>query len=105
MEPIWQALNVVGAEVVLSGHDHLYERFAPQDAAGRVDPDRGLRQVVVGTGGKDLYDFEEIHPNSEVRDNDTFGVLELTLRPAGYEWAFVPVEGGAFVDAGRAPCH
>ena len=105
MVPIWEVLHAAGAEVVLSGHDHTYERFAPQDPAGQLDIDGGIRQFVVGTGGAGLYAFGTIRPNSEVRDNTTFGVLKLTLRPASYEWMFVPVEGGTFTDAGSTVCH
>ncbi len=105
MEPIWLALYEAEADVVLSGHDHLYERFAPQNPRGEADPDRGIAEFVVGTGGKDLYGFERAQPNSEVRNNDTFGVLKLTLHPSGYDWEFVPVAGGTFHDAGSRRCH
>jgi hypothetical protein len=92
-------------DVVLSGHDHNYERFAPQDPQGNPDPEGGIRLFVVGTGGAGHYDFEEIHPNSEVRNNEAYGVLKLTLEPAGYVWEFVPVEGDEFADAGSDTCH
>ena len=103
-DAFWQALYGAGADVVLNGHDHTYERFAPQDPDRRADP-AGIREFVVGTGGKSLYDFGTPEPNSEVRDADTFGVLELTLRADGYDWRFVPIAGGSFEDSGSASCH
>jgi acid phosphatase type 7 len=105
--PLWQILYEAGADVVINGHDHTYERFAPQDMNGEADPERGIRQFVAGTGGAPLYDFDNYDPNgnSEVRDNSTFGVLKLTLRPDSYDWEFVPVEEGGFTDAGSGECH
>ncbi len=105
MRDIWKALYDAGAEAVLSGHDHDYERFAPQDADGELDPERGIRQFVAGTGGRSLYRWRQVHPNSEVKNNDTFGVLKLTLHADAYDWEFVPVEGGSFADKGSATCH
>ena len=105
LEPLWQALYEAGAEVVLVGHDHLYERFAPQDPRGGADPARGIRQFTVGTGGKSHSRVVRNAANSEVANSDTFGVLRLTLRPAGYAWEFVPVAGGRFTDAGAGACH
>jgi hypothetical protein len=105
LDALWQALHEAGAEVVLSGHDHVYERFAPQDAQGVLDNTRGIRQFVVGTGGSNHYRFETIRPNSEVRNADTFGVLALTLGTGGYQWRFVPEPGKEFTDAGTGECH
>ena len=105
MQPIWQALYDAGAEVVISGHDHDYERFAPQTPSGSLDSVRGIRQFVVGTGGKSLLAFNNSAPNSEVRDNSTFGVLLLKLYDDRYEWEFVPVQVGGFTDAGAHTCH
>lgn len=102
---LWQALTDAGAEFVLAGHEHVYERFAPQTADGKADPDRGLRSFTVGTGGRELYPWGRIRPNSEVRDNRTFGVLKLTLHPDSYDWEFVPVDGEKFTDSGSAKCH
>lgn len=99
----WRALHEAGADVVLNGHDHSYERFAPQDPDGASDPD-GIREFVVGTGGKSLYSFGSLEPNSEVHDSDTFGILELTLRDDGYDWRFVPADGGSFEDSGSDAC-
>jgi len=105
MQPFWQALYEANADVVLSGHDHDYERFAPQDPRGQADVQRGLREFVVGTGGRSHYPIGAAHANSEVRNNDTFGVLELRLGAAGYSWRFVPVAGQSFTDTGSASCH
>jgi Calcineurin-like phosphoesterase len=104
MRAIWQALYELGADVVLSGHDHDYERFAPQDPDGNSDPERGIRQFVVGTGGRSHYRFGRIQPNSEVRNSDTFGVLKLTLSATDYTWEFIPEHGKTFTDAGSGPC-
>ena len=105
LEPIWWALYDAGADVVLAGHEHNYERFAPQDPTGAPDAARGIREFVVGTGGRHLYDLGGPLPTSEVRNDDTFGVLVLTLHPSGYDWAFVPVAGATFTDEGSASCH
>jgi hypothetical protein len=105
MAPIWAILHNAGAEVAIAGHDHLYERFALQDAAGRPDPVRGIRQFIAGTGGASLYDFGEIAPNSEVRRNDTHGVLVLTLHSDRYDWEFVSTDRDGFVDEGTSGCH
>jgi hypothetical protein len=102
---LWEALYQAGAEVVINGHEHIYERFAPQRPDGTVDPQRGIRQFTVGTGGASLYDLGKPLRNSEVRDNQDLGVLKLTLYPAGYTWEFVPVAGGRTRDSGAAPCH
>jgi hypothetical protein len=105
MAPLWRALYDAGGEVVLSGHDHDYERFAPQDASGNADAERGIRQFVVGTGGSNLRGFDDRVANSEVSDSSTFGVLKLTLRPDSYDWEFLPAAGGSFTDAGSGSCH
>jgi hypothetical protein len=104
VQPFWQALYDYGADVVLNGHDHAYERFAPQNPSGQAEPSRGIREFVVGTGGANLYSFTTIQPNSEVRNNTTWGVLKFSLHPTTYEWAFVPVAGQTFTDAGIANC-
>jgi hypothetical protein len=103
--PFWEALHDAGADLVLSGHDHSYERFAPQTPGGEPDQARGIREFVVGTGGKSFYEFPTVEPNSEVQNNDTHGILKLTLRPAGYDWQFVPEEGASFSDGGSGRCH
>jgi poly-gamma-glutamate capsule biosynthesis protein CapA/YwtB (metallophosphatase superfamily) len=101
----WTALQDHGADVVLAGHAHVYERFAPQLASGVVAPSSGIRQFTVGTGGKSLHSIGSALPASEVLRNDTFGVLRLDLRATGYQWEFVPVAGSTFRDAGSDFCH
>jgi acid phosphatase type 7 len=102
--PFWDALAAAHADVVLVGHDHDYERFAPQSPAGGFDPIGGIREFVVGTGGAGHYTFPLIRPNSERRNATTFGILELTLHPSGYDWQFVPEAGQLFSDNGTAQC-
>jgi hypothetical protein len=104
-QAFWQVLYEAGADLALSGDAHDYERFAPQDPAGTLDPVRGMRQFVVGTGGVFFTGWSSVKPNSEVRQNDTFGVLMITLRPASYEWRFVPEAGKTFTDSGSGACH
>ncbi len=105
MQDIWQMLYEYGVDVVLTGDAHYYERFAPQDARGQADP-RGIREFIIGTGGATLAKKmgDQAAPNSEIRDNSTWGVLKLTLHATGYDWEFIPVEGGTFHDSGSAPC-
>ncbi len=103
--PLYTALHDAGVDVLLAGHEHNYERFAPLDPAGQPDPARGIRQFVVGTGGRSHYTFGPPAPGSEVRNDNTFGVLALTLRPDSYQWQFVPEAGKTFTDAGSANCH
>src|SRR5439155_19242021 len=98
--PLWDALYASGAELVISGHDHTYERFAPQTPDGSADPDRGIREFVVGTGGSSHYGFGPPLPNSEVRDSTSYGVLKVTLGPDRYAWRFVPIAGHSFTDSG-----
>ena len=97
---LWRVLYEFGADVVLNGHDHDYERFAPQDPKGKPDPKKGIRQFVVGTGGYGLGGLGPLKGHSEIRQNTAFGVLELTLHPAGYDWRFIPEVAGAFADSG-----
>jgi hypothetical protein len=104
MQAVWALMQESGVDVIVGGHNHTYERFAPQDSNGRPDP-RGIRQFVVGTGGAPLVGFRFIAANSEVRDNSTWGVLKLTLRPESYDWQFIPVAGRSFSDAGSDMCH
>lgn len=104
MREAWRVLYDAGADVVLSGHNHSYERFAQQDPDGRPDPQRGIRQFVVGTGGAPLTGFPRVMPNSEVRGS-AWGVLKLTLRSTAYAWEFVPAAGQSVFDSGSAPCH
>jgi hypothetical protein len=101
---IWRLLDSYDVELILTGHDHLYERFAPQTADGMLDPG-GIRQFVVGTGGSNLTEIQFIAPNSEVRNNNTYGILKLTLHPTTYDWEFVPEAGKTFTDKGTDECH
>jgi hypothetical protein len=105
MLPLWQALYEAHADVVINGHDHNYERFAPQRPDGTSDAARGIREFVVGTGGKNHRPIILAKPNSEVRNADAFGVLKLSLRRGNYDWQFIPEAGKSFVDAGSANCH
>jgi hypothetical protein len=106
VRPLWEVLYEAGVDVILNGHDHNYQRFAPQDPHGRADPEGGIRQFVVGTGGRRLYAIEDPPiENTVAYNDDTFGVLKLTLRSDGYEWKFVPVAGKTFTDSGTARCH
>lgn len=105
VKPLWDALYQGGADVVVNGHDHDYERFAPQTPDAKPDPARGIREFVAGTGGKNHRPFGAPHANSEVRNADTFGVLKLTLLNEKYEWEFVPVKDGTFQDSGEGACH
>jgi 3',5'-cyclic AMP phosphodiesterase CpdA len=102
---LWNALARGGVDVVISGHDHIYERFAPMTASRNVDQRAGMREFVVGTGGVSHYSIEKVASNSEVRNNTTFGVIRLVLHDRSYEWRFVPVRGGRFSDAGTGTCH
>jgi hypothetical protein len=102
---LYEALYEGGADVVLAGHDHDYERFVPLDPDGRPDPRRGIRSFVVGTGGRSFYPFPLQRLGSEVRIGDSFGVLVLTLERSSYRWEFVPVPGRDAHDAGTGTCH
>jgi hypothetical protein len=104
-DAFWRALYAAGADVVLSAHDHDYERFAPQNPDGKPDKGRGIRQFVVGTGGKNLHRIGRAEANSEVRRSGGFGVLLLTLHARGYDWRFVPENGGGTPDGGSGSCH
>jgi acid phosphatase type 7 len=101
----WDALYQYGADVVLSGHEHVYERFAPQTPAAVANSTTGIRQFTVGTGGASHYPFGTIQPNSEVRNSTAYGVLKLTLHATSYDWQFVPVAGATFTDSGTGNCH
>jgi acid phosphatase type 7 len=105
VKPLWEALYAADVDVVLNGHDHNYQRFAPQDPNGKADPERGIREFVVGTGGRSHYSILGPIANSEVYNDETYGVLQLTLNPQSYQWRFIPVEGETFTDSGSARCH
>jgi hypothetical protein len=104
VKAFWDDLYAAGAEVVLNGHDHVYERFRPQTPAGIVST-RGIRQFTVGTGGRSHTTFPSVHPNSVVRNGTTYGVLKLTLRADTYVWRFLPEAGKTFSDSGSSRCH
>jgi acid phosphatase type 7 len=101
--PLWNALYTARADVVLSGHEHNYERFARQNPAGMATP-QGIRQFVVGTGGVDLVGFHEPRPNSQYRSSNTWGVLVLTLHPRSYQWRFVSEDGDVVDRGGPVGC-
>lgn len=105
MAPLWQALYDANADLVLVGHAHNYQRFAPQNAFGVADGLRGIREIVVGTGGKSPLHTVAAIANTEVMNASTWGVLALTLRNSGYDWHFVPVAGQSFTDSGSQACH
>ena len=104
MADFWQILYDANADVLISGHDHIYERFALQDPNGVADPGRGIRQFVVGTGGKAITAIGPLEPNSETNGDD-FGVLKVTLNATSYDWEFVPIAGASYTDSGSEPCH
>jgi hypothetical protein len=104
MQALWEILYDAGAELVINGHEHHYERFAEMDGSGTAVTE-GLREIVVGTGGAGLYSFGGALAASEVRDDSTYGVLKLTLHAAGYHWEFIPVPGSTFTDSGSSNCH
>jgi hypothetical protein len=104
MEPFWADLYAAGADIALNGHSHEYERLAPMDPLGNLDPAHGIREFVVGTGGAEHIPFAAIRAHSEARSDNTFGVLLLTLHPKGYDWQFVPEVGETFTDSGSGSC-
>jgi hypothetical protein len=105
VRPLWEALYKAGADVVLNGHDHNYQRFAPQNPERKADFERGIREFVVGTGGASHYAILSPIAHIQRYDDHTYGVLKLTLRSGSYGWRFVPVAGRSFTDSGRTPCH
>ena len=105
LKQLWEDLYGARADLVIAGHEHSYERFAPQDPAGNADPVHGIREIVAGTGGRSHDLLGLATPNSEVRDWDTFGVLKLTLSAGKYAWEFIAEEGKSFHDSGSGVCH
>jgi hypothetical protein len=105
LKKLWQDLYAAHADLVLAGHEHSYERFAAQDPDGNADAEHGIREIVVGTGGRSHNLLGFATPNSEVRNWGTFGVLKLTLAPGKYNWEFIPEEGKTFRDSGSGVCH
>jgi len=102
---LYQALYDANADLIITGHEHNYERFKPQDANGNLNTARGIRQFVVGTGGKSHYGFGTPIANSEKRNSDTYGVIKLTLHSTSYDWKFIPEAGKTFTDSGSQACH
>jgi hypothetical protein len=106
VQPLWQALRDGGADLVLNGHAHNYERFPPLDPDGTPDPASGLTEIVAGTGGRSHHAFfPDVDPNSLVRNDDAYGILNLTLGATGWSWRFLPAAGATFSDGGSAACH
>ena len=105
LQNIWQALYDANADVVVSGHDHHYERFAPQTPSGSADPARGIREFLVGTGGDTVYSIGSPIANSEVRYNGGYGVIKFTLHATSYDWEFLSEAGKTFNDKGTGSCH
>ena len=107
VEPLWEQLHAASVELVLSGDNHAYERLAPMKPNGDEDPAAGIRQFVVGTGGRSHYKFSEgeIHRYTETGDDDTYGLLKLTLHADAYSWEFLPVAGKSYTDSGNQDCH
>lgn len=103
--PLYQALYDYNADVVVWGHNHVYERFAPMNPSGGADASRGMRSFVAGMGGASHYGFGTIQPNSEARNSSAWGVLKFTLHSGSYDWQFVPVAGQTYNDSGTANCH
>jgi hypothetical protein len=104
LKEFWQDLYAAHAALILAGHEHSYERFAPQDPDGNAEPENGIREIVIGTGGRSHDPLGFALPNSEARNADTYGVLKLTLAPGHYAWEFIPVEGKSFTDSGSYAC-
>src|SRR5439155_13333 len=100
----WDRLYAAGADIVVSGHEHQYERFVPMNPDGNVDLEHGLREFIVGTGGHSSFEPEIVAPNSVVHAR-TFGVMKFTLKDGGYDWRFYPIPGETFTDAGSGTCH
>ena len=106
VQPLWQDLYNANADLVVNGHAHNYERFAPQDASGNLDPARGIIEIISGTGGASHFPFNTtMAPNSLIGDAATFGVLKLTLHASSFDWQFLPVAGQTFTDSGTQTCH
>jgi len=105
VRPLFQALYDHNADVVVTGHNHNYERFAPMTPSGAVDNTRGIRHFVNGAGGSSHYNFTSVAANSQARNADTYGVLKFTLHSSSYDWAFVPEAGKTYTDSGTTACH
>jgi hypothetical protein len=104
VDPLWQDLYAAGADVVLNGHQHWYERFALQNPSGQADSN-GIREFIVGTGGESHVPLSTRRPTSQASNDSTFGVLKMTLHSGSYDWSFVPEAGATFTDSGTSSCH
>jgi hypothetical protein len=105
MKSVWDAAYAGNVDLILNGHEHLYERFGPQTPDGAADPTRGIRQITIGEGGRSRHAFVGAAPNSEFRDNLTLGIGELTLRDGSYDWRLVGAPSGRIADSGSSRCH
>jgi hypothetical protein len=105
MKPIFQDLYTYGVELVVNGHAHHYERFAPQDANANLDAAAGVVEIVAGMGGESHMTFGTSAANSAARNATAYGVLKLTLHASSYDWQFVPIAGQTFTDSGTQACH
>jgi acid phosphatase type 7 len=103
VKALWNILYAYHADVIVNGHDHDYERFARQSPSGSRTV-RGIREFVVGTGGRSHYAWGTIRPNSLARNNTTYGVIKLVLHPTSYSWRFLPVAGKTWTDSGTTSC-
>jgi hypothetical protein len=104
VDPLWQALVAARVDVVLNGHQHFYERFAPMNGSGAADPN-GVREFIVGTGGESLMSLSSRLATSQASNDKTFGVLKMTLHATSYDWQFVPIAGSTYTDSGTTACH
>lgn len=102
---LWTPLYNAGAELVLNGHVHNYERYAEMTPGGVAAPGRGIREIIVGTGGANLGAATGSTTNLQVASGTTWGVLKLWLDTDGYYWQFLPIAGQSFTDSGFTACH
>jgi hypothetical protein len=105
MRDTWDILYDANVDLIVAGHDHIYERFVPQTGAGKRDAARGITQFVVGTGGAELLQLNELLPNSAAVQTMQFGVLKLNLHAGGFSWRFLPINASVVQDSGQQACH
>jgi hypothetical protein len=104
-QPLINTMYARKVDLLLAGHSHSYERFAPQNPSGQRDDAAGIREIIPGTGGSFFTGFGTVAANSEVRKSKIFGVLKLTLHPSSYDWSFVADPSTPFADSGTSTCH